>query len=101
MSRAVADKGINIRIDAAAEYFLDDHFDGLLQKDDIFTLPEGFVLLEMPFVGGILIYINMQLKGYKPILELPERYPTSVNTCRPCKIWWMAAVACRSICSSC
>ncbi len=77
--KAVADKGINIRIDAAAEYFLDDHLDDLLQKDDILTLPGGFVLVEMSFVAEYphlrQTLFDMQLKGYKPILAHPERYP--------------------------
>ncbi len=77
--KAVVDKGIKIRIDAAAEYFLDEHFDDLLQKDDILTLPGGFVLIEMSFVAEYphlrQTLFDMQLKGYKPILAHPERYP--------------------------
>lgn len=77
--KALADKGINIRLDAAAEYFMDDHFDLLLQNDDILTLPGGFVLVEMSFVAENPHFrqtlFDMQIKGYKPILAHPERYP--------------------------
>ena len=76
---AIKEKGIKIRLDAAAEYFLDDHFDTLLQKDDILTLPGGFVLVEMSFVAEHPHFrqslFDMQLKGYKPVLAHPERYP--------------------------
>lgn len=72
-------RGINIRLDAAAEYFMDDHFESLLQNDDILTLPGGFVLVEMSFVAEQpnfrQVLFDMQIKGYKPILAHPERYP--------------------------
>lgn len=77
--RALKDKGINIRLDAAAEYFMDDHFDMLLHHDDILVLPGGFVLVEMSFVAEQPNFrqtlFDMQIKGYKPILAHPERYP--------------------------
>jgi protein-tyrosine phosphatase len=77
--RAVQDAGIPVQIDAAAEYFMDEHFEDLLAKDDILTLPGGYVLVEMSFAakspGYRQIIFDMQLKGYKPILAHPERYP--------------------------
>jgi protein-tyrosine phosphatase len=76
---ALTRKGLNIRLDSAAEYFLDDHFDRLLQDDDIMVLPGGYVLVEMSFVAEHPNFrqtlFEMQMKGYKPILAHPERYP--------------------------
>jgi protein-tyrosine phosphatase len=77
--QALAPKGLDIRLDAAAEYFLDDHFDWLLQQDDILVLPGNYVLVEMSFVAEHpnlrQTLFEMQMKGYKPILAHPERYP--------------------------
>ena len=77
--QALTRKGLHIRLDAAAEYFLDDHFDKLLHQDDIMVLPGGYVLIEMSFVAEHPNFrqtlFDLQMKGYKPILAHPERYP--------------------------
>ncbi|HRN55084.1 MAG TPA: histidinol phosphatase [Agriterribacter sp.] len=70
---------INMELKAAAEYFLDDHFDSLLQKDEpLLTIKENLVLVEFSFASAPLDYkeklFNLQMKGYKPILAHPERY---------------------------
>jgi len=70
--------GIDVEIDAAAEYFLDEHFEDLLSRDELLTLPDRHVLIEMSFMAPHpkLNEIVFQLctKGYKPILAHPERY---------------------------
>ncbi len=79
VKQAVKMLGTEIKIDAAAEYFLDDHFDALLRDNDILTLPGNYVLVEMSFVAPYTHFkqtlFEMQLKGYKPVLAHPERYP--------------------------
>lgn len=70
---------INIGLQAAAEYFLDDHFDSLLQKDEpLLTIKDNLVLVEFSFASASFDYkeklFNLQMKGYKPILAHPERY---------------------------
>jgi len=79
LRQALTRKGLHIRLDAAAEYFLDDHFDMLLHQDDIMVLPGGYVLIEMSFVAEHPNFrqtlFDLQMKGYKPILAHPERYP--------------------------
>lgn len=70
--------GIPIEINAAAEYFLDDQFEALLEQGQLLTLPGNHVLVEMSFISQPPnLYHNlfrMQTKGYKPILAHPERY---------------------------
>ena len=50
----------------------------LLEKDDILTLKEKYVLVEMSFFSAPInlyeIIFEIQLKGYKPVLAHPERY---------------------------
>lgn len=70
---------INIKLKAAAEYFLDDHFDHLLQQNEpLLTIKDNLVLVEFSFVSAPFDYkeklFQLQLKGYKPILAHPERY---------------------------
>jgi protein-tyrosine phosphatase len=63
----------------AAEYFLDDHFDQLLDNGiPLLTIKDNWVLVEFSFVTAPMNYkeklFNLQIKGYKPILAHPERY---------------------------
>lgn len=79
VKKALKNKGINnISISAAAEYMMDEQFLERLDKNDILTLKDKFVLVEMSFISAPLnlfeIIFEIQLKGYKPILAHPERY---------------------------
>lgn len=64
---------------AAAEYFMDENFDKLLENDiPLLTLRENWVLVEFSFVAPPANLkekiFDLQIKGYKPILAHPERY---------------------------
>lgn len=69
---------IDIPISAAAEYFLDETFLDLLDSDNLLTLPNNHLLVEMsqlsPFDGLSDYLFKIQLKGYSTILAHPERY---------------------------
>jgi tyrosine-protein phosphatase YwqE len=67
----------NIR--AGAEYFMDDHFDQLVDSNQpLLTLSGKKVLVEFSFVSPPLSLkeklFNLQIKGYQPVLAHPERY---------------------------
>lgn len=68
----------DVEISAAAEYMLDEQFTELLKQDDILTLKDNFILVEMSYFSAPLnvfeLLFEIQLKGYKPILAHPERY---------------------------
>ena len=69
---------IDFELHAAAEYYCDEHFENLIEKDDLLTFGPKNVLFEISFAAesanmGRAIF-NMQLAGYKPILAHPERY---------------------------
>lgn len=72
-------EGISIPFVAAAEYYLDDWFESLLDQKDILTFGNNHVLFELGFVAPPeslkRAIFNMQLAGYRPILAHPERYP--------------------------
>ena len=72
-------RGMNdISINTAAEYMLDDVFYQRLQKNDILTLKDSYVLVEMSYFSEPFnlfeLLFEIQLKGYKPVLAHPERY---------------------------
>jgi protein-tyrosine phosphatase len=68
-----------VSINAAAEYFLDDYFGGLLNNDEpILTIEQKSILVEFSFVYAPMNLkedlFNLQIKGYQIILAHPERY---------------------------
>jgi tyrosine-protein phosphatase YwqE len=69
----------NVSLRPAAEYFLDDHFDQLLQDNiPLLTIKDNWVLVEFSFVTAPMNYkeklFELQIKGYQPVLAHPERY---------------------------
>jgi protein-tyrosine phosphatase len=71
--------GLNIRLDAAAEYFLDEHFTELLTSGQpLLTLHENRILVELPYTTPLLniseTLFQILKHGYRPILAHPERY---------------------------
>jgi tyrosine-protein phosphatase YwqE len=80
----LAEAEIDIKIDAASEYYMDEHFEKLLGEKDLLTLGDSnYVLVEMSFFGpppALEDYIfQMGVSGYSPILAHPERYPFFAN----------------------
>lgn len=77
--KALKDAGIDIEIDAAAEYNLDADFEPRIETGELLTFGDNYVLFELPFLQeppniGSAVF-NMQMAGYKPILAHAERYP--------------------------
>jgi protein-tyrosine phosphatase len=71
-------RNIDFRLEAAAEYYCDEHFENLIEADDLLCLGKKNILFEMGFAAenanlGRVIF-NLQIAGYKPILAHPERY---------------------------
>lgn len=68
----------DITIRAAAEYMMDEQFCLRLEKNDILTLKDNLILVEMSYFNAPInlyeILFDIQLKGYKPVLAHPERY---------------------------
>jgi protein-tyrosine phosphatase len=75
----VKEAGINIEIEAAAEYFLDDHVIEMLnKKEPLLTIGKKMVLVEFPLSHTALglkeTLFEMTMQGYQPVLAHPERY---------------------------
>jgi len=76
-------QNIPIEIDAAAEYYLDDIFEQKLKNEKLLTFGDNYLLFEVSYINepsGLLDSIfEIQMKGYKPVLAHPERYPYFFN----------------------
>lgn len=68
----------NIQIKAAAEYMMDQAFLELIEKEDLLTLAENKVLVEMSYFQAPInlneILFQLQTRKYVPVLAHPERY---------------------------
>ena len=79
LKQAVADAGLDIEIHAAAEYFIDEHFEDLLKsKAPLLPISGNMVLVEFSMVTAPMdlqqILFEMQIQGYQPVIAHPERY---------------------------
>jgi tyrosine-protein phosphatase YwqE len=67
-----------IPFNAAAEYLMDDQFVRLFQSNDLLTLKNNYVLVEMSYINAPIqlysILFDLQVAGYIPVLAHPERY---------------------------
>ena len=77
LRRAAKEEEIDIEIDAAAEYYLDDGFYTQLRDRDLLTIGE-YLLIETSYISKPLEFDTMifeiQAAGFKPMLAHPERY---------------------------
>ncbi len=71
-------EGINMQIEAAAEYYLDEAFEKLISDKNLLTFGDNYVLFELPFISEPpnfkSVLFDLQTHGYKPVLAHPERY---------------------------
>lgn len=76
---AVRKENINIELEAAAEYYLDEIFlEKILQGQQLLTFGNNYVLVETGFMSkpSMLLesFFQLEMAGYQPILAHPERY---------------------------
>ena len=77
--QALAENGIDIELQAAAEYYIDEHFDSQLRnKVPLLPISGNKVLVEFSMVTAPMdlqqILFEMQIQGYQPVIAHPERY---------------------------
>jgi protein-tyrosine phosphatase len=78
LRQALTEAKIDVVIEAAAEYKVDELFEEYLANDNLLTFGDNYVLIELSFVAPPVnleeVIFTMRTKGYKPILAHPERY---------------------------
>jgi protein-tyrosine phosphatase len=71
----VKSEGLNVHLDAAAEYMADDSFK---VETGLLTLPGQHILIEMSYLAETpnidQIIFELHVQGYKVVLAHPERY---------------------------
>lgn len=84
VKKALTENNIDIEISAAAEYFLDEHTAGLVQKKEpLLTLKDNMVLVEFSVMHMSInmkeTIFDLMMAGYQPVLAHPERYTYLAN----------------------
>jgi tyrosine-protein phosphatase YwqE len=75
----LADEQEDIELQAAAEYFIDEHLGELVEgKEPLLSFGNNLVLVEFsmvsqPFEWKKMLF-EMQIQGYQPVIAHPERY---------------------------
>ena len=76
--RELKNQNIDIELEAAAEYYFDENFFNLIEKNDLLTFGDNYILFELSYInkpfGLEQTIFKLLSKGYKPILAHPERY---------------------------
>ncbi|MEA3370954.1 MAG: CpsB/CapC family capsule biosynthesis tyrosine phosphatase [Campylobacterota bacterium] len=71
-------RNIEIEIEYAAEYYYDTYFMGNIEKKELLTFGDNYVLFELSYASKPFMLEETVAKmidaGYKPILAHPERY---------------------------
>ncbi len=79
LKSALIKENISIEIEAAAEYYLDDYFEKLLEeKQELLTFSGNHILVEFSMLSepanAFDLIFQLKTRGYQPILAHPERY---------------------------
>jgi tyrosine-protein phosphatase YwqE len=79
LKRDIAAEKMNVRIEAAAEYFLDDNLKKLLaNREPLLSFGDNLVLVEFSMASEPIdfkeLLFEMQMQNYQPVIAHPERY---------------------------
>jgi len=78
LRKAAKSEGINMEIEAAAEYYLDEGFYDHLHSNDVMSIKEKYILFETSYVSKPLqleeMIFEIGTAGYIPLMAHPERY---------------------------
>ena len=79
VNAALTDAGIDVKFEAAAEYFIDEHFEQELEnKTPLLPISDNLVLVEFSMINAPMdlhdVLFEMQMQNYQPVLAHPERY---------------------------
>ncbi len=78
LNKAIESASINLKVEAAAEYYIDFEFMEKVGKRKLLTFGNNFILVEFSFVEPPInmkeAFFELQTNGYKPVLAHPEHY---------------------------
>ncbi len=74
----IKNQKLEIELQAAAEYYIDNDFLKLIEEKKLLTFGNNYVLVEMSFFAESPLLkdalFNLQIAGYKPVFAHAERY---------------------------
>ena len=78
VKQSVAQAGIEVEIEAAAEYYIDEFFEEYIRSEELLCVQGKKLLVEQSMMQEYprfkdVIY-ELRLRGYTPIIAHPERY---------------------------
>lgn len=78
LRQAVTDRGLDVEIGAAAEYYLDEWLLEKVKNGDVVSFGDHYLLIETSFMNRpnqlLDAFFQVKLNGYKPVFAHPERY---------------------------
>ncbi len=78
LKKRLVDEKVEMEMEAAAEYMLDDGFLNKLREEPLLTFGNKFLLVEMSYIAEppnlAQMLFEIQTSGYKIVLAHPERY---------------------------
>lgn len=80
LRKGLKDAGMDVEIEAAAEYYLDEIFEEKIETEPLLTFggDKKYLLFETSYVSRPLslesVIFKLNTKGYKPVVAHPERY---------------------------
>jgi len=79
MRKVLKERNISVELDAAAEYYMDYEFEKIVDKKELMTFGNNYVLFEISFINPPdqldAVVFKMRTNGYTPVLAHVERYP--------------------------
>lgn len=80
LREGLAQNNIDLEVEAAAEYYLDETFESKIEKKEVLSFgKEKYLLFELSYINAphnlFEVIDKMQNAGYQPVLAHPERYP--------------------------
>ncbi|WP_412467388.1 tyrosine-protein phosphatase [Pedobacter sp. KLB.chiD] len=78
LRKGLEEHGIDLVVEAAAEYYLDETLERKVRQKEVLTFGENYLLFELSYINppqNLIDFIKMmQDAGYQPVLAHPERY---------------------------
>ena len=78
LREAIANEGIPVEVEAAAEYLIDSDFENKFHSGKLMTFSNNYLLVELSYFNYpaniFNLFFDLQIAGYKIILAHPERY---------------------------
>lgn len=78
VKNSLISQGINITVEAAAEYYLDEAFESKIEEEELLTIGNKYILFEMSYMNKAPnldeALFQLSSRGFKPVMAHPERY---------------------------